>query len=64
MKKIRLYGNWKMNMTRAETTAFMSEFARSAKPLEAVMGRDLEVAVFLSFTSLWAANEAIRSVSQ
>ena len=39
MKKIRLYGNWKMNMTRAETTAFMSEFARSAKPLEAVMGR-------------------------
>lgn len=63
MKKIRLYGNWKMNMTRAETTAFMSEFARSAKPLEAVMGRDLEVAVFPPFTSLWAANEAIRSVS-
>ena len=63
MKKIRLYGNWKMNMTRAETTEFMSEFARSAKPLEAVMGRELEVAVFPPFTSLWAANEAMRSAS-
>ena len=58
MKKIRLYGNWKMNMTRAETTAFMSEFARSAKSLEAVMGRELEVAVFPPFTSLWEIGRA------
>lgn len=63
MKKIRLYGNWKMNMTRSETAAFVSEFKRAAKPLESVLGKELEVVVFPPFTSLWAAREALESGS-
>lgn len=63
MKKIRLYGNWKMNMTRSETEAFVSEFERAAKPLGTVVGEELEVVVFPPFTSLWAASEALRSAS-
>lgn len=62
MKKIRLYGNWKMNMTREETSAFFTEFEKSAKPLGAAVGKALEVAVFPPFTSLWAAGEAIRAI--
>lgn len=61
MKKIRLYGNWKMNMTRTETAAFVSEFQKAAKPLESAMETDLEVAVFPPFTSLWSAREALDS---
>ena len=44
MKKIHLYGNWKMNMNRSETAAFLADFEWAAKPLESVMGRRLEVA--------------------
>lgn len=63
MKKIHLYGNWKMNMTCSETVAFVSEFLRAAKGLEPVMGDRLEVALFPPFTSLWAAHEALKSTS-
>lgn len=62
MKKIYLYGNWKMNMTRAETEVFYRDFAAlvSASPeLAGVMGKTLEVAVFPPFTSLCAAENAI-----
>ena len=48
-KKIYLYGNWKMNMTAAETKKFFDEFAGVYKPAS-----DLEVGVFSPFTSLWA----------
>ena len=48
-KKIYLYGNWKMNMTAAETKKFFDEFAGVYKPAD-----DLEVGVFSPFTSLWA----------
>ncbi|MDY6399929.1 MAG: triose-phosphate isomerase [Synergistales bacterium] len=48
-KKIYLYGNWKMNMTVAETKKFFDEFAGIYKPAS-----DLEVGVFSPFTSLWA----------
>jgi triosephosphate isomerase len=61
MKKIYLYGNWKMNMTQGETEAFMKAFAAAfaASPeLSAALGKTLEVAVFPPFTSIAAAKNA------
>ena len=52
MKKIYLYGNWKMNMTVAETKKFFEDFAPAYKKAD-----DLEVGVFGPFTSLWAIAE-------
>ena len=57
MKKIYLYGNWKMNMTRAETEAFFKAFSDASAPWASRLGRELEVAVFPPFTSIWAARE-------
>ena len=54
-KKIYLYGNWKMNMTAAETKKFFDEFSGVYKPAE-----DLEVGVFSPFTSLWALAEGAK----
>ena len=54
-KKIYLYGNWKMNMTVAETKKFFDEFAGVYKAAE-----DLEVGVFSPFTSLWALAEGAK----
>ena len=54
-KKIYLYGNWKMNMTAAETKKFFDEFAGVYKPAD-----DLEVGVFSPFTSLWALAEGAK----
>ena len=54
-KKIYLYGNWKMNMTAAETKKFFDEFAGAYKPAS-----DLEVGVFSPFTSLWALAEGAK----
>lgn len=54
-KKIYLYGNWKMNMTAAETKKFFDEFAGVYKPAS-----DLEVGVFSPFTSLWALAEGAK----
>ena len=54
-KKIYLYGNWKMNMTAAETKKFFDEFAGIYKPAS-----DLEVGVFSPFTSLWALAEGAK----
>lgn len=54
MKKIYLYGNWKMNMTCAETAEFCS-----ALPAENFEG--LEIAVFPPFTSIAAAQKAKRA---
>ncbi|MDR1874422.1 MAG: triose-phosphate isomerase [Synergistaceae bacterium] len=67
MKKIHLYGNWKMNLTRGETEAFFRDFAAqfsSPSPLAGAMGKTLEVAVFPPFTSLSAAESAIRSMNK
>lgn len=50
-KKIYLYGNWKMNMTAAETENFFKNFNESSN-------ENLDIAVFPPFTSLWAANSA------
>ncbi len=59
MKKIYLYGNWKMNMTVAETKKFFEDFA----PVYAQFKNDsgLEVGVFAPFTSLWAAAEGAKA---
>ena len=63
MKKIYLYGNWKMNMTRGETEAFYKDFGALAKepPLFEAMGKTLEAAVFPPFTSLCAAEKASKT---
>lgn len=67
MKKIYLYGNWKMNMNRAETEAFFGDFAAqvSAVPaLATAMGKTLEVGVFPPFTSLAAADGALKKMDR
>ena len=55
MKKIHLYGNWKMNMTKAETEAFFKSYAAASAPFAGDFGAGLEVAVFPPFTSIWEA---------
>lgn len=61
MKKIYLYGNWKMNMLREETKSFVQNFASGlvTEGLRAHIGKTLEVAVFPPFTSLSAARDAV-----
>ena len=59
MKKIYLYGNWKMNMTCKETKDF---FVRMSSALEDkivsdFLGKELEIAIFPPFTSIAAAME-------
>jgi len=63
MKKIYLYGNWKMNMTRGETEVFYKDFSELLKEplLSAAIGKTLEVAVFPPFTSLAAAETASKA---
>ena len=63
MKKIYLYGNWKMNMTRGETEGFYKDFNELVKEpqLSAAIGKTLEVAVFPPFTSLAAAESASKT---
>ena len=62
MKKIYLYGNWKMNMTRSETEGFYKDFNELVKgQIGAAMGKTLEVAVFPPFTSLCAAEGASKT---
>jgi triosephosphate isomerase len=60
VKKIYLYGNWKMNMTRGETESFVRDFAGefASCPALAGAGEALETAVFPPFTSLSAARSA------
>lgn len=67
MKKIYLYGNWKMNMNRAETETFFGDFAAqiSAVPALATAMRDaLEVGVFPPFTSLSVAEAALKKMDR
>jgi triosephosphate isomerase len=62
LKKIYLYGNWKMNMTRSETEAFMKAYisaVASSPDLAAASGKTLEAAVFPPFTSIAAAKDAV-----
>jgi len=63
MKKIYLYGNWKMNMTRGETEGFYKDFDELVKEprLGAAIGKTLEAAVFPPFTSLSAAEAASKA---
>jgi len=63
MKKIYLYGNWKMNMTRGETEGFYRDFNELVKDaqLSAAIGETLEAAVFPPFTSLAAAEAASKT---
>ena len=64
MKKIYLYGNWKMNMTQSETEAFYRDYGGQVSPgspLSAALGKTLEVAVFPPFTSLCAAETASKN---
>ena len=65
MKKIYLYGNWKMNMSREETEAFYQDFNRQITgdpALRTAMGegQTLEAAVFPPFTSLAAAEGILK----
>lgn len=67
MKKICLYGNWKMNMTRGETEVFFREYAAqfaTVPALASAAGKTLEVAVFPPFTSLCAAENAIKGMDR
>ena len=63
MKKIYLYGNWKMNMTRGETEGFYKDFIELTKEpqLGAAIGKTLEATVFPPFTSLVAAEAASKA---
>ena len=62
MKKIYLYGNWKMNMTKAETEAFFKAYAAAVEPFAPDLGSGLEVAVFPPFTSIWEAGYRARDL--
>jgi len=57
MKKIYLYGNWKMNMTCSETVGFLSEMSSvlEDKTFSDFIGKELEIAVFPPFTSIAVA---------
>ena len=57
MKKIYLYGNWKMNNTYSETEKFFETFPSA---YEAVKADDLEVGIFAPFTSLWPLSQAAK----
>ncbi|GHS94221.1 triosephosphate isomerase [Synergistales bacterium] len=65
-KKIYLYGNWKMNMTRPETEGFFKAFAAelAAPELSAAVGKTLEVAVFPPFTSVVTAKNSADSLNK
>lgn len=63
MKKIHLYGNWKMNMGRAETEAFFAALPGALAPFEADLGTGLELAVFPPFTSIDVAAKAAQGMS-
>jgi triosephosphate isomerase len=67
MKKIYLYGNWKMNMDRAETEEFYKDFGgrvAGSSALLAAMGKTLEAAVFPPFTSLAAGKAASENIDK
>ncbi|MDR2180414.1 MAG: triose-phosphate isomerase [Synergistaceae bacterium] len=67
MKKIYLYGNWKMNMNQEETEGFYKDFGQqvvSSPALLGVMGKSLETAVFPPFTSLAAAEGASKNIDK
>ena len=57
MKKIYLYGNWKMNMTCEETKDFFGKMslALEDKTVSCYLGTELEIAVFPSYTSIATA---------
>jgi triosephosphate isomerase len=57
MKKIYLYGNWKMNMTCEETRDFFEKLtvALGGKMVSGYLGTELEIAVFPAFTSIATA---------
>ena len=57
MKKIYLYGNWKMNMTCEETRDFFAKMssALADRTLADNLGTELEIAVFPAYTSIAAA---------
>ncbi len=57
MKKIYLYGNWKMNNTYSETEKFFAEFPSA---YEKVKASDLEVGIFAPFTSLWPLSQGAK----
>ncbi|MDR1622181.1 MAG: triose-phosphate isomerase, partial [Synergistaceae bacterium] len=67
MKKIYLYGNWKMNMNCEETEGFYKDFGGQVNgdpALLAAMEGALEVAVFPPFTSLAAASGASKNLDK
>ncbi|NLL36497.1 MAG: triose-phosphate isomerase [Fretibacterium sp.] len=64
MKKIHLYGNWKMNMTCTETGAFFKDLLAEGADLKDSIGESLELAVFPPFTSLWAAVSKVERLKE
>ena len=59
MKKIYLYGNWKMNMTSGETKDYFAAMscALEDRTVAEYVGKELEIAVFPPFTSIATAME-------
>ncbi|MCL1875435.1 MAG: triose-phosphate isomerase [Synergistaceae bacterium] len=57
MKKIYLYGNWKMNMTCGETKDFFAKMSRALEDesISGHLGTELEIAVFPAYTSIASA---------
>ena len=58
MKKIYLYGNWKMNNTYSETEKFFEEFTPAYAPFKE--DKNLEVGIFAPFTSLWPLSQGAK----
>ena len=59
MKKIYLYGNWKMNMTCEETKEYFTKMSSALKEstISESLGAELEIAIFPPFTSIATAME-------
>jgi triosephosphate isomerase len=56
MRKKIVAANWKMNMTQAEATSFVSTFL-----LEAAESREVEVVIIPPFTAIGAVNAALEN---
>ena len=59
MKKIYLYGNWKMNMSLSSTASFAQDFLQALRE-EAALTENTEFCVFVPFTLIHKAVQEFR----
>ena len=59
MKKIYLYGNWKMNMSLASTASFAQDFLQCLRD-ESSLANDTDFCVFVPFTLIHKAVQEFR----